>query len=106
MGGIELQLLCGVRIELAVSLPYPGNYLDSNLKILNLYSHLWLELSQSIKIDLDKNLDQKQKTIQAYNIDANFLSKSILMCGVCFITFCFSDRHWLTLYAAYEEYIG
>ena len=24
MGGIELQLLCGVRIELAVSLPYPG----------------------------------------------------------------------------------
>ena len=43
MGGIKLQLLCGVRIELAVgSLPYPGmiripgsvldetgNYLDS-----------------------------------------------------------------------------
>ena len=29
MGGIKLQLLCGVRIELAVgSLPYPGNYLD------------------------------------------------------------------------------
>ena len=32
MGGIKLQLLCGVRIELAVGyLPYPGNYLDSNL---------------------------------------------------------------------------
>ena len=29
MGGIKLQLLCGVRIELAIgSLPYPGNYLD------------------------------------------------------------------------------
>ena len=29
MGGIKLQLLCGVRIELAVgSLPYSGNYLD------------------------------------------------------------------------------
>ena len=29
MGGIKLQLLCGVRIERAVgSLPYPGNYLD------------------------------------------------------------------------------
>ena len=31
MGGIELQILCGVRIELMVSLAYPGNYLDSNL---------------------------------------------------------------------------
>ena len=45
MGGIKLQLLCGVRIDLAVaSLPYPGmkqipgsvldetgNYLDSQL---------------------------------------------------------------------------
>ena len=61
---------------------------------------------QPIKIDLDKNLDPKQKTIQAFNIDANFLSKSILMCGVCFIIFCFSDRNWLTLYAAYEGYIG
>ena len=29
MGGIKWQLLCGVRIELAIgSLPYPGNYLD------------------------------------------------------------------------------
>ena len=29
MGGIKLQLLCGVRIELAVgSLPYQGNYLE------------------------------------------------------------------------------
>ena len=36
MGGIKLQLLCGVRIELAVgSLPYPGNYLDSNLQVLD-----------------------------------------------------------------------
>ena len=32
MDGIELQRLCGFRIELAVgTLPYPGNYLDSNL---------------------------------------------------------------------------
>ena len=31
MGGIELQLLCGVRIELVVSLTYPGKFLDSNL---------------------------------------------------------------------------
>ena len=29
IGGIKLQLLCGVKMELAVgSLPYPGNYLD------------------------------------------------------------------------------
>jgi len=29
MGGIILQLLCGVRKEMAIeSLPYPGNYLD------------------------------------------------------------------------------
>ena len=29
MGVIKLQLLCGVRIEIAIgSLPYPGNYLD------------------------------------------------------------------------------
>ena len=29
MGGIKLQLLCKVRIELAIgSLPYPGSYLE------------------------------------------------------------------------------
>ena len=29
MGGIKLQLLCGVKIEVAIgSLPYPGSYLD------------------------------------------------------------------------------
>ena len=27
-------------------------------------------MAQSIKIDLDKKLDPKQKTIQAFNIDA------------------------------------
>ena len=27
-------------------------------------------LSQTIKLDLDKKLDPKQKTIQAFNIDA------------------------------------
>ena len=34
MGGIKLQLLCGVRIELAVgSLPYPRFSLDSNCQV-------------------------------------------------------------------------
>ena len=29
MGGIKLQLLCGVRIKMTIrSFPYPGNYID------------------------------------------------------------------------------
>ena len=43
MGGIKLQLLCGVRIELAVgSLPYPRFSLDSNCLVEGVKSGLQL----------------------------------------------------------------
>ena len=40
MDGTKLQLLCGVRIELAAgSLPYPSNYLDFQFVSLEEIGH-------------------------------------------------------------------
>ena len=80
-----------------------GNILEQRISQFVWENNLGMfYVTQPIKIDLDKNLDPKQKTIQAFNIDANFLSKSILMCGVCFITFCFSDRWFYNFEVNYE----